>query len=116
MVLLLLFLFCYLISVHRNLDDASSKFPEGFSLHDGVIVFGSLDGGRDKVGGKDVCILGNSSCGLSVVTRNHSDSDACLLAVEDSFRDGFLERVFDASNADDDQVLFQSFGVVCFGV
>lgn len=106
----------YLISIHGDLNNASCELSECFSLHDCVEVLGSLNGWRDEVGWENMGVFGDGCSSLGVVACHHSDGDACLLAVEDGFRDGFLEGVLDSGHAYHDQVLFQPFRVVCPGI
>lgn len=56
-------------------------------------------------------IFGDGSGSFSVVSSDHANDDACLLAVEHCLGDRVLEGVLDAGQTENNQVLFKLLGV-----
>lgn len=73
----------------------SNSSIEFFSFEDQEIVLWS----------NDAALVGNRASGVDVVTGDHSDSDASLLAFSDSVRYFWSDGIFDADDAHAGQVV-----------
>ena len=86
-----------IVLVYWNLFYASNQRSEFFAFHHNVVILLSFVFGSDEIAGDDMCIFGDGSSSIYVISSHHAYNDTGFLAIEHSLGYRFFEWVFDTS-------------------